>query len=364
MIPLVDLSAQYFSIKSEIDAAISGVLETGQFILGPNLLAFESEIARYLGVKHAVGVASGTDALVIALRSAGIGPGDEVIVPAFTFFATIGAVLLVGATPIFVDISPDTYCIDTRQIANKMSTKTKAIIPVHLYGHPADMTRLLEIAKKHELLLIEDNAQAFGSEFLGKKTGAIGDIGCLSFFPTKILGAYGDAGMVVTNNDELAENIRSLRTHGWNRKFYPETLGYNSRLDELHAAVLRVKLAYVDQWTLRRREIAHYYCERFLSLQVVAPSDAANLLHVYHLFVIRVSERSRVQKALKENQIDSAIYYPQPLHLAEPCKFLGHEVGDFPEAERAGRETLAIPIFPEMTSEQIDSVVETIENAL
>jgi len=364
MIPLVDLSAQYIANKDEIDAAIGGVLEKGQYILGPNLSAFEGEVAQYLGVKHAVGVASGTDALVIALRSAGIGPGDEVIVPAYTFFATAGAVLLAGATPMFVDISPETYCIDVKQITRKISTRTKAIIPVHLYGHPADMAQLLEIAEAHGLLLIEDNAQAFGSDFHGNKAGGIGNIGCLSFYPTKNLGAYGDGGMVVTDNDELAEKARLLRTHGWNRKYYPETLGYNSRLDELQAAILRVKLLHTDQWNARRREIANYYCESLSGLEVVTPAESANVFHVYHLFVIRVSNRSQLQKMLRENGIDSAVYYPQPLHLTQPCKFLGHQRGEFPEAERSSRETLAIPIYPEMKKEQTESVVSTIESAI
>jgi len=264
MIPLLDLVAQYHTIKPEIDAAIQSVLESGKFILGPNEKAFEEEVAAYLGVKHAIGVASGTDALVIALRAAGIGQGEEVIVPAYSFFATAGAVLTVGAVPVFVDIDPKNYLIDSAAIEARITAKTKAILPVHLYGQPADMDQIMALASQYHLTVIEDNAQAFGAAYKGKKTAAIGHLGCLSFFPSKNLGAYGDAGMVTTNDDALAEQVRMLRVHGWKKKYFPEMLGYNSRLDELQAAILRVKLKHLDSWNTQRRELAHLYSKKLV----------------------------------------------------------------------------------------------------
>lgn len=252
-IPLMDMVAQYRSIQSEIDEAIRQVLEAGQFILGPNVAALEKEIAVYLGVKRGVGVASGTDALLLAMRALEIGDGDEVIVPSYTFFATAGAVLLAGATPVCVDVEPKNYTIDVQQIAERITPRTKAIIPVHLYGHPAEMTAVMELARTHGLKVIEDNAQAFGAEYRGRKTGSMGDVACLSFFPSKNLGGCGDGGMVVTNDDQLADRVRMLRAHGWRKKYFPEMLGYNSRLDELQAAILRVKLRHIDEWNQRRR---------------------------------------------------------------------------------------------------------------
>lgn len=363
-VPLIDLAAQYRAIQPEIDAAIHHVLEDGQFILGPNVAALEQEVASYIGVNYAVGVASGTDALVLALRALGIGPGDEVIVPSYTFFATAEAVLLIGATPVLVDIEADTYCMDVRQVAERITARTKAIIPVHLYGHPADMDPVLELAQSHGLKVIEDNAQAFGAEYRGRKTGGIGDIGCLSFFPSKNLGAYGDGGMVVTNDEVVAGRVRMLRTHGWRKKYFPEMLGYNSRLDELQAAILRVKLRHLDAWNQRRRELAQHYAAPFSRLGVGAPYEAPDARHVYHLYIIRVQDRDRVQRYLKDHGIASAIYYPQPLHLAEPCKHLGHLEGDFPVAERASRETLALPLYPEMPDEHVQEVVSVVEQTI
>jgi dTDP-4-amino-4,6-dideoxygalactose transaminase len=364
MIPLVDLKAQYNSIKSEIDEAVQQVLEGGHFILGPNVASLEQEVAAYLSCKHAIGVASGTDALVIALRAAGIGPGDEVIVPAYSFFATAGAVMLVGARPVFVDIFPDTYCLDTNQVAERITPNTKALIPVHLYGHPADMSPLLEIANGHGLKVIEDNAQAFGAEDGGRKTASLGDLGCLSFFPTKNLGGYGDGGMIVTSNDELAQKIRMLRAHGWRQKYYPEILGYNSRLDELQAAVLRVKLRYVDRWNEQRRTIAARYSARLSGRGLGIPVETASARHVYHLYTIRLAERERVQRELKRAGIASDVYYPQPLHLTEPCRVFGYQPGDFPVAEQASRALLSLPLYPEMSEEQQIFVMETLERIL
>ena len=359
-IPLIDLVAQYRTIQPEIDEAIRQVLESGQFILGPNVAALENEVAAYLGVKHAVGVASGTDALVLAMRALGIGAGDEVIVPTYTFFATAEAVMLVGATPVFVDIKPDTYCLDVQQVAERITARTKAIIPVHMYGHPADMTPLLDLAQACGLKVIEDNAQAFGAEYNGRKTGGLGDVGCLSFFPSKNLGAYGDGGMVVTNDGEVAERVRMLRTHGWRRKYFPEAMGYNSRLDELQAAVLRVKLQHLDAWNERRRDLANQYTERLSDLGVGVPCEAPQAKHVYHLYVIQVKDRDRVRQCLKKAGIASAVYYPLPLHLTEPCRHLGFKEGEFPVAERASQETLAIPLYPEMPEEQQQEVVRVL----
>ena len=259
MIQLVDLTAQYHSIKKEIDEAVLSTLESGHFILGPAVSKFEESIASYLGMKSAIGLASGTDALVLALRALNVGAGDEVIMPAYTFFATAGTVMSVGAKPVFLDVDPQDYQIDVSKIKSAITSKTKAIIPVHLYGHPADMNPILEIARANGLKIVEDNAQGFGAEYLGRKTGSFGDIGCLSFFPTKNLGAFGDAGMVVTNDEALAERMRMLRTHGWKKKYYSEEVGYNSRLDALQAAILQAKLPHLDSWNEKRREISQRY---------------------------------------------------------------------------------------------------------
>lgn len=357
MIPLLDLAAQYDSIKDEIDSAISEVLNSGKFILGPNTKAFEKEVAEYLGAKFAVGVASGTDALVIALRVLGIGKGDEVIVPAYSFFATAGAVLSVGAKPVFVDISPDTYLIDTSKVESVITAHTKAIIPVHLFGQPADMDNIQLLAANHDLKIIEDNAQAFGATYSGYRTGTIGDLGCMSYFPSKNLGAYGDAGMIVTNNTELAELASMLRTHGWRKKYFPEMLGYNSRLDEIQAAILRVKLKHVDRWNTQRRKIVAKYNENLGKSGVVIPVESPNREHVYHLYVIRNKKRDALKAYLNEHGIASEVYYPQPLHLTKPCRALGWQEGSLPITEQAAHETLAIPLFPEMTDDQINEVI-------
>lgn len=361
MISLVDLTAQYHSIKNEIDAAVSSTLESGHFILGPQVTKFEESVAAYLGVEHAIGLASGTDALVIALRALNIGAGDEVIVPAYTFFATAGAVMSVGAKPVFVDVDPQTYQMDVSKIRPAVTPRTKAIIPVHLYGHPAEMNPILEMAREHDLKVIEDNAQGFGAEYLGKKTGAFGDIGCLSFFPTKNLGAYGDGGMTLTNDPALAERMRMLRTHGWKKKYYSEEVGYNSRLDALQAAILQAKLPYVDSWNDKRRELARRYTERLAPLGVVTPVEREWAKHVYHLYIIRSQKRDELQAFLKQKGIASEVYYPLPPHLAEPCRKFGYQEGGFPHAEQAARETLALPLYPELTREQQDEVIAAVK---
>ena len=363
-IPLMDMVAQYRTIQKEIDEAIRQVLEAGQFILGPNVAALEKEVPAYLGVKRGVGVASGTDALVLALRALEIGPGDEVIVPSYTFFATAGAVLLVGATPVCVDVDPQTYTINVEQISSHITEKTKAIIPVHLYGHPADMTGVMKVAAAHGLRVIEDNAQAIGAEYQGRKTGSIGDIACLSFFPSKNLGGYGDGGMVVTNDDDVADQIRMLRTHGWRKKYFPEMLGYNSRLDELQAAILRVKLRHLDEWTERRRYLAEKYNGQFEGTGIGTPFVSKEVAHAYHLYIIEVDNRQRVQEQLKEEGIPTAIYYPQPLHLSQPLAGYGYKSSDFPVSERASERTMSIPFYPEMQEDQLRSVAEKVKSVV
>jgi dTDP-4-amino-4,6-dideoxygalactose transaminase len=361
-VPLLDLVSQYKEIKPEMDTAIQRVLDSGHFILGPEVKAIEEEVVGYLGVAHGIGVASGTDALLLALRALGIGPGDEVILPAYTFFATIGTVLHVGATPVLVDIDAQSYCIDIEQTRAKVTPATKAIIPVHLYGQAADMDALAEIAREHGLSIIEDNAQAFGATYKGRKTGGLGDIGCLSFFPSKNLGGYGDGGMVVTNNPKLAEKMRMLRAHGWKKKYFPEILGYNSRLDALQAAVLRVKLPHLDKWNEGRRKVAHIYSDALAEMpNIQTPYEAPNRTHVYHLYILQVPNRDELQEKLKEAGVGTSVYYPQPLHLAEPCRELGYKEGDFPVAEKASLETIAIPVYPEMSDEQIAYVLEIVK---
>ncbi len=361
MISLVDLTAQYHSIKEEIDAAVLSTLESGHFILGPQVIKFEESIASYLGVKHAIGLASGTDALVLALRALNVGEGDEVIIPAYTFFATAGTVMSVGAKPVFVDVDPQSYQIDVHKIRSVITPRTKAIIPVHLYGHPAEMNPILEIAREHNLKIIEDNAQGFGAEYLGTKTGSMGEIGCLSFFPTKNLGAFGDAGMVVTNDPALAERMRMLRTHGWKKKYYSEEVGYNTRLDALQAAILQAKFPYLDSWNEKRRELAHRYTEHLAPLGVVTPVEREWAKHVYHLYIIRSAKRDELQAFLKQKGIASEVYYPLPPHLSVPCRKFGYKEGDFPHAELAACETLALPLYPELTLSQQDEVIAAVK---
>ena len=356
-IPLLDLVAQYESIKPEIDKAIQRVLDSGIFILGDEVKQFEDEIATYLGVNHAIGVASGTDALILALRALDIVEGDEVILPAYTFFATASTVMHVGARPVLVDIDPLTYCMDVDQFRKAITAKTRAVIPVHLYGHPAEMDQINQIAAENDLYVIEDNAQAIGAKYKGRKTGSLGDVACLSFFPSKNLGAYGDAGMVVTDSDKIADQVRQLRVHGWKVKYFPEILGYNSRLDTMQAAILRVKLRYLDQWNQRRREIASLY-NRVLDKAdwIQAPFISEDVESVYHLYIVQSEKRDQLKKRLDDTGIASGIYYPQPLHMTSPCRELGYQEGDFPVSEKASLETLAFPIFPELTDQQIELI--------
>jgi dTDP-4-amino-4,6-dideoxygalactose transaminase len=364
LIPLVDLVTQYKSIQPEIDAAVQRVLLSGHFILGEEVNTLETEVAAFLGVQHAIGVASGTDALLIALRACGIRPGDEVLLPAYTFFASASAIMLAGAKPVFVDIDLQTYCLDPDQVERCISPRSRAIMPVHLYGQPANMDAFFTLAKKHSLVMVEDNAQAFGAEYRSRKTGGLSDAGCLSFFPTKNLGGYGDGGMLVTSNDDVAELARQLRTHGWKRKYFPEMLGYNSRLDAIQAAILRTKLPHVAAWNERRRLLAQRYNQGLAGLDLGLPEEAPNTFHVFHLYVIRTDRRNHVQAALNNAGIASDVYYPQPPYLAEPCRPLGYRPGDFPTADRASRETLALPLYPELSFEQQDIIIEAIIKAI
>jgi len=364
-IPLVDLRVQYDSIKGEIDSAIREVVENGQFILGPEVKSFEEEIASYLGVKYAIGVASGTDALHLALLACGIKPGDEVITTPFTFIATAEAITNCGATPVFVDIDPKTYNIDPAQIKPRITAKTRAILPVHLYGQPADMDPILELARKYNLKVIEDCAQALGLGYKGKKVGSLGNAGCLSFFPSKVLGAYGDGGMVITSNPEIAERVVMLRNHGCKQKYYHLVPGFNSRLDSLQAAILRVKLKHLDEWNSLRQQKASLYSRLFEEIDGVEPPYVAPYsYHIFNYYTIRVQNpvgRDKLQEYLSSQGIATAIYYPLSLHLQEVYKPLGYQSGDFSESEKAQEEVLSLPIYPELSEGQIEEIVKAFE---
>ncbi|HKL26599.1 MAG TPA: DegT/DnrJ/EryC1/StrS family aminotransferase [Desulfuromonadales bacterium] len=362
-IPMVDLKIQYRQLKSEIDAAISKVLDSAHFVLGPEGTAFEQEIAVYLGVKHAVGVASGTDALHLALRAAGLGPGDEVITSPFTFIATAEAIAYVGAKPVFVDIEPDTFNIDVDRVAAAITPATRAILPVHLFGQPADLQPLAQICREHDLLLIEDCAQSCGARYGEKMTGSHGDQGCFSFFPSKNLGGFGDGGLVVTNRDDLAAEIRVLRSHGSRERYHHSLIGYNSRLDDLQAAILRVKLQHLDQFNARRRENAHRYSELLGELGIEVPYEDGKGTHVYHQFTILSDQRERLQKALFEAGVASAVYYPIPLHRQDVFLDICGNLA-MPVSEQTARRVLSLPIFPELSEEQIQRVTGVIRAAL
>jgi dTDP-4-amino-4,6-dideoxygalactose transaminase len=364
-VPLLDLKPQYASIRDEIRTAVDRVLESQTFILGPEVKALESEIANYCRCAHAIGVSSGTDALLVALMAIGIKPGDEVITSSYSFSATAGSIARLGATPVFADINPITFNIDAGAISARVTPRTRAIIPVHLFGQVADMPSILEIAHRHELYVIEDAAQAIGAELNGLRTGSIGNIGCFSFYPSKNLGAFGDGGMVTTSDGDLAERIGLLRSHGFRTKYYNELLGGNFRLDEIQAAVLRVKLKHLERWTEARRRNAEIYREELGTFNsVTLPSEAPNSRHIYNQFVIRTKRRDGLMAHLKEQGIGCEIYYPVPLHLLPCFKDLGHyNQGDFPNSETAAKESLALPIYPELSREMIQFVVESVRNA-
>lgn len=359
---MLDLSEQYQTLKGEIIEALDGVMSRSQFILGDNVKRLEKDVAEYSGVSHGIGVANGSDALHISLQGCGVGQGDEVIVPSFTFFATAGAVARTGATPVFIDIDPKTFNIDPSKIEAAITEKTKAIVPVHLYGQMADMDAIVEIAKKHNIAIIEDAAQAIGSLYKGKKVGEMGTTACYSFFPTKNLGAYGDAGMIVTNGDEIAEKMRVIRVHGSKPKYYHHVLGYNSRLDELQAAILNIKFPHLNDWSELRREKAENYTKLLNETvkEVTTPFIEEHNYHVFHQYTIRVPKRDELQAFLKENGVSTMVYYPKPLHLQPVFQELGYNEGDLPETEKACAEAISLPMFPELKLEQQQYVVSKI----
>jgi dTDP-4-amino-4,6-dideoxygalactose transaminase len=362
---MLDLRAQYASIEEEIHSAIDEVLKTQQFILGPHVDALEKEIAASCGRRFGVGVASGTDALILALRAAGIGPGDEVLVPSFSFIATADAVSLLGATPVFIDIQADSFCLDPRSLAAKITPRTRATIPVHLYGQSADMDPILALAREHGLKVIEDNAQAIGATYKGRRTGSMGDFGCISFFPSKNLGGCGDGGMILTDSEEADGHLRRLRDHGSVKKYVSEEQGWNSRLDELQAAILRVKLRHLHTWCAARRAIAARYDALLEKVSgLIVPRVIGWGEHVFHQYTIRVQRRDHVAKFLAGEKIASTVYYPVPIHLQPIYRHLGYRSGDLPESERAASDVLSIPMYPELTEAQIKRVADAIVRAL
>jgi len=364
-VPLLDLKQQYASIKSEIDSAIAEVLESQHFILGPKVEQCERAIAAYSSCVHAVGVSSGSDALLVCLMAEDIGAGDEVITTPYTFFATAGAISRLGAIPKFVDIDPATYNIDPEQIEEKITPRTRAIIPVHLYGQMADMDPIMQIAKERGLVVIEDAAQAIGSEYNGRRSGSIGDYGCFSFFPSKNLGCAGDGGMVVTGDPKRAEKVRVIRAHGSKPKYYHKVVGGNFRLDALQAAIITAKLSHLDSWTARRQKNAKTY-DRLIAesnLPIQRPKVVTNR-HIFNQYVIRVADRDKVQAFLREKGVGTEVYYPVPMHLQECFVHLGYKKGDFPASETAANETLALPVYPEVSEEQVEYVVSSLTEFL
>ena len=363
-VPLLDIPASYKETLTEVEKNINEVIRSGRFILGPMVEELEQQIATYCGVKYAVGVSSGTDALLISLIAAGIREGNEVITTPFTFFATAGSIARLGARPVFVDIEPETFNINPIQIEKNITAKTRAIIPVHLYGQSANMDPVLELAKNNNLVVIEDAAQAIGSEYRGKKTGSIGDYGCFSFFPTKNLGGFGDGGMVTMDSEKLYEQVKTLRVHGTNPKYYHKVIGGNFRLDALQAGIILARLKYLDRWIEKRRKNArtyeHLFREKNVTEQVTLPSEVVPR-HVYNQYVVRCKKkRDELRSFLGLNNIATEIYYPCPLHLQDCFASLGYKNGDFPESEKAAEETIALPVFPELTKEQQNYVVEMI----
>lgn len=374
-VPLLDLKPQYAALSDELDKAVLAVARSQYFILGPEVECFEAGVANYCAVEHGVGVSSGTDALIVALMALGIGPGDEVITTPYTFFGTVGSIVRVGATPVLVDIEPDTFNIDVSKIEAVVTDKTRAIIPVHLFGQMADMRTVNQIAREHDLLVIEDAAQAIGSKQNDRPACSFGHMGCLSFFPTKNLGGFGDGGMVVTDDADYASILRQLRNHGMEPKYYHPRVGGNFRLDALQAAVLNVKLPHLNTWHEQRRENASLYRKLFkaaglnrtadaldtgLNNGIVLPIERENNYHIYNQFVIYSEQRDALMEHMKANNVGCEIYYPLALHEQECFRLLGYKKGDFPNAERAAAMSLALPIYPDLTSEMIERVVEVI----
>ena len=365
-VPIFDLTRQYASLKDELDSAVQRVLDSCRFIFGPEVEALEAEVASYCGARHAVGVASGTDALHLALRGLGIGPGDEVIVPAFTFIATAEVVVYCGATPVFVDINPEDFALDPEAAGAAVTSRTKAIIPVHVFGHPAPMEEIGALAARHGLAVVEDAAQAFGARCEGRVVGSLGHAGCFSFFPTKNLGAFGDGGMVVTDDEALADRLRQLRHHGESRRYHHRMVGYNSRLDALQAAVLRAKLPRIEEWNTARRRVAAAYTEGLAGLAGLAcPTEAEGVRHVFHQYTLRVNKgRDALRERLAEKGIGSAVYYPLPLPAQEAFEGEAGSEGRYVESERAAREVLSLPMFPELTDGEVERVVRAVRDGL
>lgn len=386
-IPLIDLQAQYKSLEEELNKAALEVLSSAKYIMGENVIEFEKEFASYIGVKHAISVGNGTDALVLALKAMGIKSGDEVITTPFTFFATAEAISAVGAVPVFVDVEKETFNIDVTKIEEKITNKTKAIIPVHIFGQAADMDEINKIAKKHNLLVLEDACQAIGGKYKGKNIGALADAACFSFFPTKNLGCAGDGGMIVTDNDDIAIIARALRTHGSGEngqkaynllnniteevktaegvddtvynplKYYNYLIGYNTRLDAIQAALLRIKLKEIDKWNAKRREIVKIYNDALQNSSYVTPICREDVEHVYHMYILQSEKREEVIAKLKKAGVATGVYYPIPLHLQKVYKDLGYKEGDMPVAEYLSHRTFAIPVYPELTKEQVDYIL-------
>ncbi|MFZ1519605.1 MAG: DegT/DnrJ/EryC1/StrS family aminotransferase [Ignavibacteriaceae bacterium] len=381
-VPLLDLKPQYLALKKELDEAVIKVAESQHFILGPEVTEMEKEFCNYLGCKHALGVSSGTDALLLALMAIDIKPGDEVIVPTYSFFATAGVVSRLFATPVLVENDPVTFNMDPKDFEKKITAKTKAVIPVHLYGQSADLDEIVKIAKDHNIIVIEDAAQAIGTQYKdGRFVGTVGDIGCFSFFPSKNLGCYGDGGLVTTNNEDLAKVLNIKRVHGGEPKYYHKVIGGNFRIDALQAAVLRVKLPHLDKWSEKRRQNANRYTQLFVEAGLAEETgktsfDAKNKVllpkaaferfrvrnfHIYNQYIVRVDKRDQLREFLSKNEIGTEIYYPVPFHLQECFKELGHKKGDFPLSEFSADTSIALPIFPELSDDQLVFVVETIK---
>jgi dTDP-4-amino-4,6-dideoxygalactose transaminase len=364
-VPFLDLKAHHAPLRAEIDLAIGEVIDSGAFAGGPFVAQFENEFAPFCGSRHAIGVGNGTDALWLALLACGVGPGDEVITVPNTFMATAEAITYTGATPVFVDVDERTYTMDPGLLEQARTPRTKAIIPVHLFGQVADMDPILSFARKHGLYLIEDAAQAHGAEYKGRKAGSIGDVGCFSFYPGKNLGAFGEAGAVVTDDDKLQEKIRILRDHGQVRKYYHSMVGWNCRMDGIQAAILRIKLRHLDQANQRRRTHARQYGQLFQGLEeIVPPLEADYARHVYHIYPIRVRERDEVMRLLEGKGIGCGIHYPVPIHLQEAYQGLGYRAGAFPVSERICAELISLPMFPELTQAQVDLVVDSVRQSL
>jgi len=365
MIPILDSKRQYAKIGSEVEKAVCEVLRSGSYILGPNCKALESELANYIGCKYTVGLNSGTDALHLALRALNIGAGDEVVTVAFTFVATTEAIGIVGAKPVFVDIDPDTFNLDASKLEAAITSRTKAIIPVHLYGQPCDMDKIMDVAKRHNLHVIEDCCQAIGAEYKGQKVGTFGDIGCYSFYPTKNLGGMGDGGLATTNSEQLRDRMIALRNHGGAVRYHHDEIGVNSRLDEIQAAILRVKLNYIDEWNRARRAHAARYNELFAGCaDVQTPKELSDTYCVYHQYTVKIPNRDEVHKMLQERGIGAMLYYPIPLHLQKVHEYLGVGKGSLPVTEKNTEMVISLPMFPELTDEEQIQVATTLKECI